>query len=112
MTIRSITPEFAVAPQISAEDIAVIAARGFKMVICNRPDGEDSGQPPADDIRQLVEAQGMAWRFVPVHNHVGITPENLKGMRDALREAEGPVLAYCRSGTRSGNLFMATRAIP
>ena len=106
MQIRQLTEAYAVSPQISVEDVAAIKAAGYRAVICNRPDNEDPSQPPHEEIRKAVEAAGLDFRWVPVvSGHM--TAENVVDQQAALEDLPGPVLAYCRSGTRSGNLYMA-----
>jgi sulfide:quinone oxidoreductase len=109
MDIRKITDEFSVAPQIHAEDVAVIAAAGFRAVICNRPDGESSDQPCCDDIAAAVTAQGLAWRLQPVRSG-SITQADIQAFGALLAELPKPVLAYCRSGTRCAMLWCLSEA--
>ena len=97
--IRPVTPDFAVAPQIEPEDLAEAAARGFRLVINNRPDGEAPDQPTSAQMQAAAEAAGLAYRYIPVRGGPG--PAEVEAVLTALAEAEGPVLAYCRSGTRS-----------
>lgn len=105
MRIVEITPEYSVAPQIAPSDVAEIAARGFRAVMCNRPDGEEPGQPGVDEVRAAAERQGLAFTFVPVISG-GILPEDVTEFDEALAELPQPVLAYCRSGARCRNLWM------
>lgn len=104
MQYRQITEDYAVSPQISVDDVKLIKEAGFKSVICNRPDGEDAGQPGADEIRQAVEAAGLVFRWVPVISGQ-MTPQDVEQQAAALDELPAPVFAYCRSGTRCTNLF-------
>jgi uncharacterized protein (TIGR01244 family) len=105
MEYRPINDQYAVAGQITAAEVAAIKAAGFKSVICNRPDGEQFGQPAAAEIRAAVEAAGLTFRHIPVVSGK-ITPEDVEKTAAALGEVEGPVFAYCRSGSRSTNLYM------
>ena len=104
MSFTRITPEFSVSPQIAVADVADIKAQGFRSIVCNRPDGEDAGQPPVAVIRAEAERLGLGFAFVPVVSG-GILPEDVAEFREALDELPGPVLAYCRSGTRCRNLY-------
>jgi uncharacterized protein (TIGR01244 family) len=97
--IRSVTVDFAVAPQLEPGDMAEAARRGFKLVINNRPDGEAAGQPTADALRSAAEAAGLAYIHIPVRG--GPTPKEIEAVRNVVLDAPGPVLAFCRSGTRS-----------
>ena len=70
------------------------------MLVNNRPDGEEAGQPLAGEIEAAAEAAGIAYRFVPILR--GIGPADVESMQEAMREAgDGAMLAFCRSGTRS-----------
>lgn len=97
---RTIDDSISVAPQIRTEDVAEAAARGFAMIINNRPDGEEPGQPRGGDIREAARAAGLAYVAIPI-TPGGFSPDQIKAMQQALESAEGPVLAFCRSGTRS-----------
>lgn len=100
MEIRDVTPSFAVAPQIQPSDVVELAERGFVAVICNRPDGEEAGQPGVAEMREAAEANGLAFHHIPVSG--GQFPEAaVIAFRAIRRGTEGPLLAYCRTGTRS-----------
>ena len=107
--IRSINDRISVAPQILPEDMAAIKAAGFVAIVNNRPDDEDSGQPSGDAIRAAAEATGLAYSAIPV-THAGFSHPQIDAMAAALTAADGPVLAYCRSGTRSCNLWALAAA--
>lgn len=97
--IRQVTEDFAVAPQLAVGDLAELAARGFTLVVNNRPDGEAPDQPPAAAVAQAAREAGLDYVHIPV---VGAaTPQQVQAMREAVDAAAGPVLAFCRSGTRS-----------
>ncbi|MBT1155022.1 TIGR01244 family phosphatase [Aminobacter anthyllidis] len=106
MEYRQITEDYSVSGQITPDEVAAIKAAGFKSVICNRPDDEQPGQPSADSVKAAVEAAGLAFRYIPVISGA-MTGDNVADMADALDEMDGPVFAYCRSGTRCTNLYMA-----
>lgn len=100
MDIRQVTPGFAVAPQIDPADMEKLAAQGFACVICNRPDGEQQNQPDAAKMRAAAQAAGMEYHHIPVSG--GEFPaEAVDAFRTIRTTATGPVLAYCRTGTRS-----------
>lgn len=101
---RKIDDSISVAPQISAADVQAAADQGFTMVINNRPDEEEPGQVPGDDIREAARAAGLAYVAIPI-SHGGFSANQVDAMRDALANAGGPVLAFCRSGTRSTFLW-------
>ncbi|TGQ53782.1 TIGR01244 family phosphatase [Mesorhizobium sp. M1C.F.Ca.ET.193.01.1.1] len=104
MEYRQISDVYSVSGQIQPEDIAAIKEAGFRSVICNRPDNEQPGQPSADSVKAVVEAAGLAFRYIPVISGQ-ITMENVEDQAQALDELEGPVFAYCRSGARCTNLY-------
>jgi len=98
--IRNVTESFAVAPQITVDDLDEIAAAGFRTVIANRPDGEGGlDQPRMGQIRARSEALGLTFIALPFSG--APTPEVVERTGNILSEAETPILAYCRSGTRS-----------
>jgi uncharacterized protein (TIGR01244 family) len=98
-----------VSPQISYADLQSAAAQGFKAVINNRPDNEAADQPSSTDIKLRAEALGMRYSHIPV-THAGFSQLQIDEMVIALARAEGPVLAYCRSGTRSTLLWALAQA--
>jgi len=98
--IRQLDERTLVSGQIAPHEVAGLAAQGVTMLVNNRPDGEEAGQPLAGDIEEAAAAAGIAYRFVPIIR--GIGPADVEVMQEALREAEGgKLLAFCRSGTRS-----------
>ncbi|MDQ2877535.1 MAG: TIGR01244 family sulfur transferase [Pseudomonadota bacterium] len=102
--IRTIDDRISVAPQIAPADIAAIKAAGFVGVINNRPDGEEPGQPAAAEVRAAAEGAGLAYTEIPVTG-AGFSLPQVEAMIAAMDRADGPVLAHCRSGTRSCNLW-------
>ena len=109
MELRKVDDSISVAPQIETADIAAIKAAGFAAVVNNRPDDEQDGQPAGDAIRIAAEAAGLAYTAIPI-THAGFSLPQVTAMVDVLEGADGPVLAFCRSGTRSCNLWALARA--
>ncbi|MDR6788870.1 uncharacterized protein (TIGR01244 family) [Sphingomonas sp. BE138] len=107
--LRPLDQTIAVAPQIHPEDLPAIAAAGYVAIVNNRPDGEEPGQPDGETIRAAAEAAGLAYTAIPI-THAGFSRPQVDAMAAALAAADGPVLAYCRSGTRSCNLWALARA--
>ncbi|WP_374649169.1 TIGR01244 family sulfur transferase [Rhizorhabdus sp.] len=107
---RKIDDSISVAPQISVEDVAAAAAQGFRMVVNNRPEQEEPGQPSGDEIREAARAAGLAYVAIPI-THGGFSLNQVEAMRDALAKAGGPVLAFCRSGTRSTFVWALARGL-
>lgn len=97
-----------VAPQIRLDDIADIAAAGFSVVMCNRPDGEDPGQPDWETVSAACRAAGLAAEYVP---QSGRHPTNyaIERFADVLAATDGKLFAYCRSGTRCEILWNAAK---
>ncbi|HEV2568593.1 TIGR01244 family sulfur transferase [Sphingomonas sp.] len=98
-----------VAPQLSPQDLADAAALGVTHVINNRPDEEEAGQPSGEIIAAAAQTSGLTYTAIPV-THAGFSHAQVEAMCAALEQANGPVLAYCRSGTRSTYLWALARA--
>lgn len=109
MDARVLTPRYSVSPQISAEDLPAIAEAGYKMVICNRPDEEIPPSHQAEAIRAAAEAAGLRFEVLPL-THQTMTPENVALQRELYESSEGPVLAYCASGTRCSVVWALSQA--
>jgi len=80
-------------------DIEAIRAAGFRSIICNRPNGEEPGQPDFSVIEAAAKAKGLDIRYQPV-GVGGLHQEDISAFADLIDELPSPVLAYCRSGTR------------
>jgi uncharacterized protein (TIGR01244 family) len=109
MKIVELTRTVAVSGQISVSNVGQIAAAGYKVLVNNRPDGEEHNQPSSAEIAAAAVAAGLEYHHLPV------TAANFPGpdiayMNELLDDPERPVLAFCRSGTRCANLWVATRA--
>ena len=96
---RRVTDRISVSPQIALADVAEAARQGFTLIINNRPDGEDPAQPPSREFEAAAAQAGLAYVHVPVRG--GPTPEQVDTQHRLIEQADGPVLAFCRSGTRS-----------
>lgn len=107
-SFKDVTAHFAVSPQISLQDIEIAAKEGFTSIVCNRPDNEDGGQINADAIATACAALGVTFTHIPVVG--GVSDAQVELMGSALERSVGPVLAYCRSGTRSTNLWALAQA--
>ena len=106
---RQVTPEFWASPQIGLDDVREAKARGFTLIVNNRPEGESDDQVPGEAIAAAAASCGLAYTAIPI-THAGFGEEQVRAMTEALAEAEGPVLAYCRSGTRSTFLWSLAQA--
>ena len=106
--MRKIDERTYVSGQVDPADLPAIKAAGVAMIVNNRPDGEEPGQPAAAAIETAARAAGLDYRFIPVAS--GFSADQVDAMTEALDAAEGPVLAFCRSGTRSTFLWALARA--
>ncbi len=109
MDVRRLTDAIAVAPQISGPDIAEAARLGFRTLINNRPDGEDPGQPSARELEAAARAAGLEYHHLPVVMGA-LDTRDTRAFAALLAQAHAPVLAFCRSGTRSAMLWALTQA--
>lgn len=96
---RRVTDQFSVAPQIALADIQAAADAGFALLINNRPEGEDPFQPAEAQVQAAAQAAGLDYIYIPVRG--GPSEEQAMAVARACEDASGPVLAFCRSGTRS-----------
>ena len=103
-----LTDTVAASPQILAEDMPAVAAAGYKVVINNRPDGEAMGQPTSEELRQAAEAAGLEYHYYPL-NAFNYPGDDLATMAALFDDPRG-VFAFCRSGTRSSNLWISSRS--
>ena len=101
---RPVTDDFFAAPQIQRDDFAKAAEMGIRVVINNRPDGEEEGQLANDDAARYARDAGLAYLYIPIVSGQP-TVQAVKATVNALKDAEGPVLGYCRTGTRSTILW-------
>ena len=108
--ITKVTDEFSTAPQISVEDIAEIAQLGFKTIINNRPDAEGGDeQPTSAQLKAKAEALGLNYVHIPVIPN-NILPHQVDVFASAYNVATKPVLGFCRTGNRAGNMFRLSQS--
>ncbi|GMN14226.1 TIGR01244 family sulfur transferase [Altererythrobacter sp. MTPC7] len=100
MTSAQVSEAFAVSSQIRPGDLQDIAEAGYRTVICNRPDGEEPDQPTAASMQDAAEAAGLAFHHIPVSGGE-FPPDAIRAFAEVREQADGKVLAYCRTGTRS-----------
>ena len=105
MQAIQLTHTLSISPQLTPDDFASLAARGVHMVINNRPDGEENGQLPAAEAARIAAAHGMDYRHIPV-TLAGLSEGDVAQFEQALRDADGPVHAHCRTGARSATLYV------
>ena len=104
MDIKRLTPDISVCGQIKHRDVAAIAERGFKTIINNRPDREVLFQPRTKTLAAYAHKAGIAYLYLPVISG-NMTQKDIDDFAALLSKAKGPVLAFCRTGTRSANLW-------
>lgn len=107
--VHRLTPAFGVAAQLQAGDIAMLAAQGWRSLVCNRPDGEAAEQPGSAELARAAASHGLAWRHLPVASGQWHDAD-AAAFAEALRTLPAPVLAFCRSGTRSIHLWALAMA--
>ena len=110
MQPKKLTADLSITAQIAPADIAAIKAAGFQSIICNRPDGEALfGQPAFREIEAAAKAAGLSIRYQPI-NPGRMSESDAAAFAASLRELPKPILAYCRTGTRSGALWSLCQA--
>lgn len=108
-SLKRLGPFIAVAAQLEPADMGTLAAAGYHSVINNRPDNEDEGQPSSAEMRAAAEASGLEYHHLPVVSGQ-ITDADVAGFGELLNQVRGPVLAFCRTGTRSISLWALSEA--
>ena len=104
----SLTPGLSVTGRLDRPDIEALAHVGVRTIINNRPDGEDPGQLPAAEARHLAEALGIAYYHIPI-TAATLSRADVDTFAATLRDGPTPVVAHCRSGTRSTLLWALSR---
>jgi uncharacterized protein (TIGR01244 family) len=100
----SLAPGLSVTGRLDRPDIEALAHAGVRTIVNNRPDGEDPGQLPAAEARRLAEALGIAYHHIPI-TAATLSRGDVDAFAATLRDAPAPVVAHCRSGTRSTLLW-------
>ena len=109
MKIRTINPDFSVSAQLTPDDLAEASVDGIRSIICNRPDGEAADQASEQLIREAAEQAGLEFRAIPFTAGKQ-TEDDITAFARALQELPAPVLAYCRTGTRSAGIWAQASA--
>jgi uncharacterized protein (TIGR01244 family) len=105
--VQPVSADVSVAPQLDVPDMAWVAQKGFRSVINNRPDFEEGDhQPTSAAIADEAQALGLQYAFLPVAPGYQ-SPEEIARFAALIEELPKPILAFCRSGTRSGKLYHA-----
>ena len=106
---RKLSDTVFASPQIGTAEVAEAAAQGITLIVNNRPEDESDDQTPGAEIEAAAQEAGLGYVAIPV-THAGFSQPQVDAMREALARANGKVLAYCRSGTRSTLLWALAEA--
>lgn len=109
MDLKFLTSGLSVSPQITTADMPAISAAGFKAIVCNRPDGEGADQTGFEEIRTAAEQAGLEAHYLPTEPGK-VSDEQGLAFRQLLKSLPQPVLAYCRTGTRSATMWALANA--
>lgn len=107
LAARRIDDTFAVTGQLQPDQMAEVAAAGYRSILCARPDDEELGQPPFSAVAEAAGRAGLEAVHIPVSG--SLSQSALYRMEQALAGLPRPILGYCRSGARAGSLYAAAR---
>jgi len=106
--LAELAPGLSAAGKLDRNDIEALAEAGIRTIVNNRPDGEDPGQLPAAEARRIAEARGIAYHHIPVTGP-SLSRADVEAFANVLKTAPTPIVAHCRSGTRSALLWALAR---
>ena len=106
--IKQLSDNFYVAGQIVEADLAAVKDLGARLVICNRPDGEDLGQPDVATVSAWAESKGMSFTHIAMGGS-GPSREAVNATAEAMKNGQ-TIFAYCRSGNRCSILWALANA--
>ena len=106
--LADLAPGVSAAGALGRDDIEALAQRGVRTIVNNRPDSEDPGQLPAGEARQIAESLGIAYHHIPI-TAASLSRADVDAFAAVLASAEQPIVAHCRSGTRSTLLWALAR---
>ncbi|OHD05343.1 MAG: TIGR01244 family protein [Sphingomonadales bacterium GWF1_63_6] len=109
MNPHKLDEKLLVCGHITPEDIDQAASAGVRLIINNRPDGEEPGQPLSADLKAKADALDIAYRYIPISGG-NFDDASVMAFGDALASADGPALAFCRTGTRATTLWALSQA--
>ncbi len=109
MNVKNISDKISVTSQISCDDIKQIKRQGFKTIICNRPDAESSDQTDAEELAKAADELDIEFIYMPITPN-NFSEQDISDFGAALNNTEHPILAYCRTGTRSTTLWALSQA--
>ncbi len=106
-TMSNLAHQVTFAPQINQAQVKMIAEKGYKTIICNRPDNEEMGQPSCHDIEEACNQHGLSFKSIPFTGGQ-LTHEKLNEFAEFFNQCEQPIYMYCRSGNRSNIIYQAS----
>jgi len=106
--LMELAPGVTAAGALTRDNIEALASAGTKVIVNNRPDGEDPGQLTADEARELCAVRGIAYHHIPFVAAT-LTTADIDAFAAVLKDAPGPLVAHCRSGTRSTMIWALTQ---
>lgn len=109
MASSRLEEELSVSSQLGLEDVGRAAREGFRSIVSNRPDGEDEAQPSAANMEAEARRLGLAFAHIPIA-YAKASDADVDAMARTLADMPGPILASCRTGTRSTALWAQARA--
>lgn len=104
MELHQLTDQLVVSPQITQADMQKLHQLGYQTIICNRPDEEQPEQPNAAELKQAAEKLGMTFIYQPIINGQIKLSDGTEFL-SYIESNKAPVLAFCRTGTRSTILW-------
>lgn len=102
--MKKISDRLWISPQVETGAIAALKDKGFAGIVNNRPDGEEPGQPAAATNRLEAEAHGLNYTHIPIVPGQ-ISEDQVRDFQKVLNDSDGPVIAHCKTGTRSATLY-------
>ena len=109
MAFKQITPSFSAAPQLTQDDLVAAVQAGYRSIVSSRPDGEEPGQPTANEMARMAGNQGLEFAHIPVAPGKA-TDADAERMKEALASLPQPTLGFCRSGMRAATLWALAEA--
>ena len=110
MTFIALDPRFSVSPQLRPDELALVLKAGFRIIVNNRPDGEEAGQPTGAQLSAEAQRLGIGYVHIPIMPG-RMTDADARALSQVLDGAAGPVLGFCRTGARSMSLWKRSREL-
>ena len=106
--VKPLADDVFVCAFVPPEKLADLAPR-FRTIINNRPDAEEPGQPTSAEIEAEARRLGLDYVHLPVVPGK-ITDDEAKRFGEAIARRKGPILVFCRTGTRSATLWALSQS--